>query len=234
MPARAQFDKDTRSGYNETKGQPKPFLPLTGAVAEAPPWRKKRGEGGEAVKICPRSKRGKFWAPREGLRWQTEGENLLAVRRTARNTHVVLTCLSPSLASLHSARQPPRQRGQRERSEVRGQKRRAGACSRRKTQSVTDTRPGCDENQKSDATIPPSEEGGGTRAARDGGRDKPCQNSEFRNQKSERVVAGFPTAGPGAARKRIFAVGLFFLMQNAQPPAFLRSTAARTAEIGLF
>ena len=56
-------------------------------------------------------------------------------------------------------------------------------------------------NQKSDAPFPPSEEGGGTRAARDGGRDKsdvrprsgrlPSQNSEFRGQKSERVVAGF-------------------------------------------
>ena len=28
-------------------------------------WRKKRGEDGEAVKICPCSKRGKFWEPQE-------------------------------------------------------------------------------------------------------------------------------------------------------------------------
>ena len=38
--------------------------------------------------------------------------------------------------------------------------------------SDADTRPGCDENQKSDVTVPPSDEGGGTRAARDGGRDR--------------------------------------------------------------
>ncbi len=56
------------------------------------------GGGGFAANFSPQRRRERTFTP---------------FVRTARNTHFVLTCLSPSLASLHSARQPPRQRGQR-------------------------------------------------------------------------------------------------------------------------
>ena len=77
----------------------------------------------------------------------------------------------------------------------------------RPTQSDTDTRPGYNETKgQPKPFLPLTREVDLRRIFRrkDGGRDKPCQNSEFRNQKSERVVAGFPSAGLGAAPKRRF------------------------------
>ena len=41
----------------------------------------------------------------------TEGENLLAVRRTARNTRFILTCLSPSLDAASAVSTAPSSEG---------------------------------------------------------------------------------------------------------------------------